>query len=68
MSKGPKRRIKAAMARVRGEIEAQTPNTRAARGMAYEGFQGGYLKALSDIMLVLNRVQPSTRQYWQDWE
>lgn len=32
--------------------------------MSREGYAGGYLQCLSDIQLLMNDVQPTTRDYW----
>ena len=61
------RAIKAAQDRINAEIRAQTDRTnKFSVGQAYEGYQGGYLAALSDVQLVLNGVRPNTRGYWED--
>lgn len=37
------------------------------RVLAGEGYSAGYRQALSDVLLVLNGIEPNTRDYWQDW-
>jgi hypothetical protein len=39
-----------------------------ARGTASEGYAGGYRQALQDIILVMNGIQPDTRDYWKNWK
>jgi|WetSurMetagenome_2_1015567.scaffolds.fasta_scaffold38137_6 hypothetical protein len=35
------------------------------RGLASEGYAGGYRDALDDVILLLNGVVPSRRNYWE---
>ena len=55
--------IKRKLVAVRNELDAQIADqTRGAgmygRGLAREGFLGGYLEALEDVALALNGVEP----------
>lgn len=66
---GPKTQIKKAINRILSQN--MTDNAAAsvtARGLSLEGYTGGYLDALYDILLVLNRVNPNRRNYWDDSE
>lgn len=66
MTRGIKRHLSAARKRVEEEIRANTDqNSLYSRGLASEGYAGGYLAALDDIALVLNGVRPNSR-YWED--
>ncbi len=67
MAKGIKRALTRAQEKVRKEIEINSMGGgKYARGLASEGYAGGYAQALSDVMLMLNGVKPSTRGYWDD--
>ena len=35
------------------------------RGLASEGYSGGYRDALNDVILLLNDVTPTRRDYWE---
>lgn len=35
-----------------------------ARGLANEGYAGGYAQAIQDVLLLANGVKPTTRNYW----
>jgi hypothetical protein len=67
----PVKKIKAACERVNASIKGSIDQSNLySRGLAYEGWEGGYLAGLQDAMLVINRVKPS-RKYWDnitdDW-
>ena len=65
--KRPITKIECALAKVNAEIKSQTDqNNKYSRGLAYEGWQGGYLSALQDVLLVLHDITPNRRQYWED--
>ena len=34
-------------------------------GIASEGYAGGYRDALSDVMLILNNIEPRNSRYWR---
>lgn len=36
------------------------------RGLASEGYLGGYAQALQDVLLLSNGVRPRTRYLWED--
>jgi hypothetical protein len=61
-----RKRIDTAGQRVLEEIKANGQSGGFfARGLASEGYAGGYLQALYDIALLLNDVEPETRGYWR---
>jgi len=39
-----------------------------ARGLAAEGYAGGYRDALMDIILVMNGIKPNRRNYWEEFK
>ena len=63
MSKGVKRKIEAVMAHKRKEISAFASQGKIAGGLASEGYNGGYLDALEDVVLALNGVEPQRWRY-----
>jgi hypothetical protein len=68
MTKGIVRAVNAARKWVDKEIsDSASVGGMYARGMAAEGYAGGYRDALDDVMLALNGVKPSRRGYWRDW-
>jgi len=65
MAKGIKRQIKIGLNAVNQEVaDLQGNGSLYARGLASEGYAGGYRDALNDVLLLLNGVAPSTRGYW----
>ena len=63
--RGIKRSLAIAEKNVRKEIKnLGEAGGKFARGMASEGYAGGYLQALYDVELVLNGVRPSTNGWW----
>jgi hypothetical protein len=38
-----------------------------ARGLAGEGWAGGYAAAMQDMLLAIRGVKPNTRSYWDGW-
>ena len=63
-----KRKVRKALARVNGEVADMTSEGGLyARGLASEGYAGGYAQALRDVLLALDGVKPGTRHYWKDW-
>jgi len=62
MSKGIRRKINAVMTFKRKEISAFASQGKIAGGLASEGYNGGYLDALEDVMLALDGVEP---QRWR---
>ena len=69
MAKGIKRKLGMARNRVNEEIVRYTDRTNLfSRGLASEGFMGGYRQALSDIGLMLDGVMPNdprTKDFWR---
>jgi hypothetical protein len=60
------RRIEAVRAVVMEEILGNRSGGKFARGLATEGFAGGYLQALDDIDAALRHGEPSDhRGYWR---
>lgn len=62
--------IKTALRIVRKDVQtriaAQTDQSNLySRGLAYEGYNGGYLQCLNDIEQALNKVKPGT-VYWNN--
>ncbi len=58
--------IENASKKVQAEITGQTDqNNKYSTGLAYEGWQGGYLAALHDVLLLMHGVLPNTRNYWE---
>ena len=58
------RPIKQAMKIVDAEISGNS-NGFYGRGLAGEGYAGGYRDALMDVLLLLRGVQPNRRNYWK---
>lgn len=61
------KRIRAANKRVADSIRRDTdPKNLYSRGLASEGFEGGYKKALDDVLLLLTGggALPDTRGFW----
>lgn len=58
MAKGIKNRLRAAMDAGYRRM-AEHDGSKYARGLASEGYTGGYLAALRDVSLLLNGVEPS---------
>ncbi len=66
-TKGIKRRVVTAIGRVNKEIRGNAEENGGlyARGLAAEGYAGGYRDALDAVMLLLNDVEPGDdRGYW----
>jgi hypothetical protein len=62
-----KRSIQVAASAVRKEIASNAAGGGIyARGLANEGYAGGYAQALQDVLLLANGVMPNTRGYWDD--
>lgn len=56
--------IFAVIDRIRKETKASTGDSHVARGLAYEGYNGGYIDALNDVVLLLNGCVPDRRGWW----
>ena len=69
MAKGVIKKISRVRDNIHKQICSETDHSNLfARGLAYEGFNGGYLAALSDILLALDGVTPSRNNWWKDVE
>lgn len=70
MSRGIKRKIYRARKRINDRIAASTDRTNLySRGLASEGYLGGYRDCLEDILLVLNGVNPNRSwdvDFWKE--
>lgn len=64
MPKGIKTRLKEVIAKIGTKISSSTDG-KVASGLASEGYAGGYSDALSDVLLLLNDVEPERRDYWK---
>lgn len=64
----PRERIALAIRLTYEHIKRETDRDNIfARGMAYEGYYGGYAQALNDVMLVLNHVTPNDTRVSDFW-
>ena len=70
MARGIKRKVFKARNRVDEEIRVGTDQSNLySRGLAGEGYLGGYRDALDDVILLLNGVKPNRRRdidYWEE--
>lgn len=65
MAKGIMRQLKQAQYKAYAEMAAQSKSgNHITRGLAPEGFTGGYVAALNDVSLALNGVTPNNSRYW----
>lgn len=65
MARGILRRLRAAKEKVNTEISGHAKRGGLyARGLASEGYAGGYRDALEDVDLMLRGIEPS-RDYWR---
>lgn len=65
MAKGIRRQVNKAHAQVSREIAAfAARGDKYSRGLASEGYNGGYRDALSDVLLALNGVRPNRNGWW----
>ena len=63
---GPIKRIRMAQEKVLAEIRGNAQHDgRFSGALAGEGYAGGYLDALFDVLLILNGVGPDRRGYWK---
>jgi hypothetical protein len=66
---GVKRALKAAALAAGKEISVLAScGGMYAKGMASEGFMGGYREALEDVMLAMNGVEPDRWRRWRELE
>ena len=66
MAKGIKRLLAAARKNVESEIKllARQSDSIFSRGLSTEGYHGGYLHALDDVLLALNGNTPQRHGWW----
>lgn len=65
MPKGIKRQVNRAHEQVSLQIAAYAARgDKYSRGLASEGYNGGYRDALSDVLLALNGVRPNRNGWW----
>ncbi len=63
--KGVKRALAGAIKSVQSEIAGNASRGGIAGALSGEGYAGGYLQALNDVLLVLNGVKPNNHGgYW----
>jgi hypothetical protein len=60
-----KKQIRAVLKKVSLEIAANSHGGKYSAGLASEGYTGGYRDALNDVLLLMNRVKPSRRNWWE---
>lgn len=66
MAKGIKRQVMAALNAASKGINIQSRDGGVyAKGLASEGYKGGYRDALNDVLLALNGVEPHRWNYWR---
>lgn len=64
---GPKTRIARALERVNRRIERDTDRSdKFSRGLAREGYLGGYADALMDVQLALGGTNPKRSTFWDE--
>ncbi len=67
-NQGPRTQIKKAISTILEKVKKENEGSHySSRGLSLEGYTGGYLDALTDILLVLNGVNPKRRDYWDNW-
>lgn len=68
MSKGIKRKLDTAYKNLNNHIgkSGSDGNNVFARGLASEGYAGGYRDALLDVMTALNGITPTRNGWWSD--
>lgn len=67
MAKGIKRQIEKVQRKIHKQIRSETnKDSLYSRGLAYEGYKGGYLAALNDVLLALNGVTPNRDGWWEE--
>ena len=70
MARGIKKKLAIAQKNLLREMSAFAERGFFARGLANEGYHGGYHDALSDVILLLNGISPKhrNRHYWEKQE
>lgn len=67
MAKGIRRQVNRAHEQVSQQIAAYAARgDKYSRGLASEGYNGGYRDALSDVLLALNGVRPNRNGWWDE--
>ena len=66
MAKGVKRKVQKALEAVEEEMADSSHDSFYGRGLASEGYNGGYRDCLHDIQLALEGITPSRRGWWKD--
>lgn len=64
MAKGIIRKLDIVRANLKREMYIPPDAGKYERGMAGEGYLGGYRQAINDVELALNGVHPQTRGLW----
>jgi len=67
MAKGITKAIRRVHKAVRAEIRANAQGNRYAAGLSGEGYAGGYLQALDDVLAALNGTPVSNSRYEHQW-
>jgi hypothetical protein len=65
MAKGIIRKVEAVIHKIDKELSSQSQE-KYVRGLAREGYVGGYQEALMDVLLALNGVTPNRRNWWRE--
>lgn len=59
--------LKRALAAVNHDIQISTdPNNKFSKGLAREGYKGGYADALMDVLQAMDGFTPDRRGYWEE--
>lgn len=67
MPKGIKRKLNKVLDKVNKQIASSINRDNIySRGLASEGYNGGYRDALSDVLLALNGAQPNRQRWWDE--
>ncbi len=65
MAKAIKRKVQKALEAVEEDMAADRQDSFYGRGLASEGYVGGYRDCLQDIQLALEGVKPRRRGWWK---
>jgi hypothetical protein len=67
MAKGVTRKVQRARRRIQAQIASSiNGDDKYSRGLAYEGYNGGYMQALDDVLLALNGANPNRNGWWDE--
>lgn len=67
MARGIVRLVIRVRRRIQSEMHEETDHqSMFSRGLASEGYAGGYRDALDDVLLALNGVTPDRRGWWKE--